>query len=150
MKTKKPSTTAIPSGKHQALDYGTMMAEAMEVLLDRHKFNCSVQFPLDHGIAENAYFDYRIDYAADCFRVSMRNYMLQGYKGVETFHYVPATWWDHFKQTYFPRWALSKWPVKTARICQTTTTLCPHGADQWPHANHIRFLYYGSEKNVPE
>jgi hypothetical protein len=125
-----------------------MMKKAMEVLLTRHKFNCQLEFPLDHGIADNATFHYMIDHASNSFRVAMRNYMYQGAKGVETFHQVPATWWDHFKQTHFPHWALDRWPVKYTRLCQTTTTLCPHGADQWPHANHIRFLYLGDERHV--
>lgn len=24
----------------------------------------------------------------------------------------PATWWEHFKQRWFPAWALARWPVK--------------------------------------
>lgn len=24
----------------------------------------------------------------------------------------PATWWDHFKARFFPRWALERWPVR--------------------------------------
>lgn len=24
---------------------------------------------------------------------------------------VPANWWQHFKQRWFPRWALKRWPV---------------------------------------
>lgn len=24
---------------------------------------------------------------------------------------VPANWWQHFKQRFFPRWALKRWPV---------------------------------------
>jgi len=127
-----------------------MMQKAMEVLLERHKFNCQLEFPLDHGIAENATFDYMIDYASGSFRIAMRNYMLQGYKGTETFHYVPATWWDHFKQQHFPFWALAKWPVKCNKLHHTSFHLCPHGADKWPHAKHIRFLYMGSVRDVPK
>ncbi len=24
---------------------------------------------------------------------------------------TPANWWEHFKQRWFPRWALKRWPV---------------------------------------
>lgn len=24
----------------------------------------------------------------------------------------PSTWWQHFKQRWFPKWVLKKWPVK--------------------------------------
>lgn len=125
-----------------------MLIQAKEVLLKKHLINCRLDFPLDHGLAQNATFDAMVDYAADYFHFQLRTYMMEGVKGIETFHYVPQTWWDHFKQTYFPLWALDRWPVKLARICQTTTTLCPHGADKWPHANHIRFLYLGDERHV--
>jgi hypothetical protein len=132
------------------LPYGgeLIMTKAMEVLLEKHKFNCQLEFPLDHGLAENATFDYMIDYASNSFRIAMRNYMFQGAKGTETFHHVPATWWDHFKQAHFPRWALDRWPVKHTKLLHTSYALCPHGADKWPHAKHIRFLYYGDERNV--
>jgi len=127
-----------------------MMKEAMVVLLERHKFNCQLEFPLDHRIAENATFAYMLDYASHSFRIAMRNYMLQGVKAAETYHYVPATWWDHFKTEKFPRWALDRWPVKYNKLLRQAYPLCPHGADQWPHAKHIRFLYYGDEANVPK
>lgn len=26
---------------------------------------------------------------------------------------VPANWWEHFKQRWFPAWALKRWPVLT-------------------------------------
>ena len=26
---------------------------------------------------------------------------------------VPANWWEHFKQRWFPKWALKRWPVLT-------------------------------------
>jgi hypothetical protein len=27
----------------------------------------------------------------------------------------PASWWEHFKQRHFPRWAERRWPVKLRR-----------------------------------
>lgn len=129
-------------------EYGNdkMMREAVEVLLERHKINCQLEFPLDHGIAENATFDYMIDYASNSFRIAMRNYMLRGVKALETYHEVPATWWEHLKQQHFPLWFTNRWPVKTIKLLHTSHPLCPHGAVKWPHANHIRFLYLGDEK----
>jgi hypothetical protein len=26
---------------------------------------------------------------------------------------VPANWWEHFKERWFPAWALKRWPVLT-------------------------------------
>lgn len=31
----------------------------------------------------------------------------------------PATWWEHVKQRWFPRWALARWPVKMATKYET-------------------------------
>jgi hypothetical protein len=28
----------------------------------------------------------------------------------------PASWWEHFKQQWFPAWALRRWPVKEAKV----------------------------------
>lgn len=25
---------------------------------------------------------------------------------------VPADWWEHFKERWFPQWALKRWPVR--------------------------------------
>lgn len=42
----------------------------------------------------------------------------------------PATWWDHFKTRWFPRWAMVRWPAKQKEhrvTCLTTITrICPH------------------------
>jgi len=32
---------------------------------------------------------------------------------------VPATWWQHFKQSHFPAWALRKFPVKYETLAET-------------------------------
>lgn len=28
----------------------------------------------------------------------------------------PATWWQHFKRAWFPKWALRKWPVELESV----------------------------------
>ena len=57
----------------------------------------------------------------------------------------PATWWDHFKTRWLPRWALLRWPAKQKEhrvTCLTTITrICPHlmvPADRRPDV-HYRF-----------
>ncbi|AID50536.1 hypothetical protein [Bacillus phage CP-51] len=32
---------------------------------------------------------------------------------------VPATWWQHFKESHFPSWALKKFPVKYKTLTET-------------------------------
>lgn len=48
---------------------------------------------------------------------------------------VPLSWWDHFKDTFFPAWYLKKFPIKTKaiftqakKVRRVTETIhvCPH------------------------
>ncbi|AGR46842.1 hypothetical protein JL_173 [Bacillus phage JL] len=32
---------------------------------------------------------------------------------------VPATWWQHFKESHYPKWALKKFPVKYRTLTET-------------------------------
>jgi len=38
---------------------------------------------------------------------------------------VPADWWEHFKQRWFPAWALARWPVRTLEIRLPVETIYP-------------------------
>lgn len=38
---------------------------------------------------------------------------------------VPADWWQHVKQRWFPAWALARWPVRTAVIALPVRTIYP-------------------------
>ena len=49
----------------------------------------------------------------------------------------PATWWEHLKQRWFPRWALRRWPVRMeSKTWKTFRAVCPHLGvrDSSPHA----------------
>lgn len=37
----------------------------------------------------------------------------------------PASWWQHFKQTYFPKWLLERFPVRNFRKTVSVETLYP-------------------------
>ena len=41
---------------------------------------------------------------------------------------VPETWWQHFKESYFPKWILKRFPVKTKKLKYTENyhRICPH------------------------
>ncbi len=41
---------------------------------------------------------------------------------------VPATWWDHFKDTFFPDWLRRRMPIRTQTITTETKFIhtCPH------------------------
>lgn len=57
---------------------------------------------------------------------------------------IPATWWDHFKHSLFPRWLQRRFPAHMNMVTVTTihNHLCPHlevGTLE-PHSKHVRFL----------
>jgi len=54
---------------------------------------------------------------------------------------VPVTWWDHFKQRFFPGWLLLRFPVKTRRINTLIKHYhtCPH-LNMAPETDHLDFL----------
>ena len=44
----------------------------------------------------------------------------------------PVTWWDHFKERWFPGWALARWPAKYDRVHidePKFLAVCPHLQD---------------------
>ena len=41
-----------------------------------------------------------------------------------TVHY-PKTWWQHFKKTFAPMWALRRWPVQHESISVDCTAIYP-------------------------
>jgi hypothetical protein len=62
----------------------------------------------------------------------------------------PATWWQHFKQAWFPRWLLRRFPVVTAtRVVKTkvvtAVNVCPHLTVD-PERRHVEFLLLTPEQ----
>lgn len=53
----------------------------------------------------------------------------------------PATWWEHLKERWFPRWALRRWPVRMeSKTWKTWKAVCPHLGVR-DHAPHARFFF---------
>lgn len=44
----------------------------------------------------------------------------------------PKTWWQHFKQRWFPQWILKKYPVVQTTITASVKTLYPHLRSKLP------------------
>lgn len=38
---------------------------------------------------------------------------------------VPLDWWEHFKERWFPTWALARWPVRYRTLASTGWHLYP-------------------------
>lgn len=50
---------------------------------------------------------------------------------------VPATWWEHFKDTKFPAWAKKRWPIKWTEY--QARVLYPNIALPNSHQPYFRF-----------
>ena len=64
---------------------------------------------------------------------------------------MPSTWWQMFKEQYFPPWLLTRWPVKMKKIEKTEEfsfeqeiRVCPHSDVVWEDPAHIDFLMFNS------
>lgn len=63
-----------------------------------------------------------------------------------TIRHFPASVWDHFKDAYFPLWALKRWPPRYVQVREGGVReihkhyhLCPH-VNVKPHGKHYEFL----------
>lgn len=58
----------------------------------------------------------------------------------------PADWWQHFRQRWFPRWWLSRWPVRMDRYVRAHETvirrvrMCPHMDVPRNSDRHVRWM----------
>ena len=59
----------------------------------------------------------------------------------ETFERRSLTWWDAFKQAYFPRWFRRRFPVREETIVVSCTWIhvCPH-INASDDRSHVEFL----------
>lgn len=57
--------------------------------------------------------------AAEGMNIRLTTYIAGNEYEQETHHYVPKTWWDHFKQEWFPKWLERKFPVKHKLLTKT-------------------------------
>jgi hypothetical protein len=79
-----------------------------------------------HGLAGTLRADAIPDIMGDQIRLMFRAMLFGNGKEKRRCEW-PATWWQHFKQRWFPRWALRRWPVKMeVREWEVFQRVCPH------------------------
>lgn len=85
----------------------------------------------------------------------LKTWMLDGHKVARTEMTkinFPASPWDFFKQEYFPKWALERWPVKQNEMEVPFAVhhhhICPHLVVDDRH-QHIMFMYEGVNGKKP-
>lgn len=65
-----------------------------------------------------------VEHMAGVMRVCMER-AVWGQRGDSVTVSYPADWWQHFKQRFFPRWALKRWPVLKVHETYSARVLCP-------------------------
>lgn len=100
-------------------DVITVVRVELEKLMIGHE--STIELPIS-----GARFDIRhLEWEANRIRVSLRGYVwTQNIQHEEQSTEVvcefsaPADWWQHFKQRWFPAWALRRWPVALKKETQ--------------------------------
>lgn len=105
------------------------------------------------GMLTDEFLDLRYDSSLRAFVVNLQRQLLAAGEmtTTETLDY-PADWWEHFKQRFFPKWALRRWPCKTKTLSVTAITfarVCPHDKrDRIIDDNHYLFIKRGDDRRA--
>jgi len=54
----------------------------------------------------------------------------------------PKTWWDHFKEKWYPSWAIKRWPIEYNEIYireKRYKAICPHLGTH-PTNDHLEWI----------
>lgn len=86
------------------------------ITLDQLKLGTRKLLP--RFIANTALFEV-YEQTAEYMAMELRAYVLAR-KQVDEYHNavleVPATWWQHLKQDYFPEWYKRRWPIRFTKM----------------------------------
>ena len=94
------------------------------------------------GLGTDMEVEVMTDFATGSLLASLRSWVLRNEQGCTEYLYKPSSWWEHFKESYFPAWALKCWPVQYTSMPFTSYRVCPHSSENWPNRKHIEFLSY--------
>lgn len=93
------------------------------------------------AFAELSEAEVRFEEIADDFIRNQLTMVVQGYLWGEsgptqTISY-PETWWDAFKERWFPQWLLSRYPIRYRHHEISLKTLYPHFRISMPRETHV-------------
>lgn len=97
-----------------------------------------------NGILSSAKFHCCVEHITMSLVSSMDAYCIgMPEETIEVHERWPATWWEHFKERFFPAWALERWPVRYREINVSEkrySAVCPH-VHVAQNGPHFEFLY---------
>lgn len=137
---------ALPAQSQYISDDTPFDPDAMSIKFTRllkERIGVSMAIPLH--VVERARFDVEIDHITESMLVHLNTWLLRGedtQKATGAYQ-TPASWWDHFKVTYFSHAMLRVFPAKYATHTYTYTEhihVCPHADVAWPDRRHIDFM----------
>jgi hypothetical protein len=105
------------------------MAESPEferLLLNKIELNFN--YKLEGHYLQDAELRQFYDYLSDSIVFRFRAFLYGQEKTIEKVVLFPTSWFQMFKQMYFPQWLIQYFPVKTKSFPQITniTKVCPH------------------------
>lgn len=109
-------TQAAIQGDMAHMEAMNKQGTATEIYLQRETVGSMYVIPMElvEEMAGVGNFDqlrvYMLD-MANQLAIQVRKYIWKEHLGTEEIE-IPNTWWDHFKQDYFPEWLLERFPVK--------------------------------------
>ena len=92
-----------------------------------------IRFGISIAMSKEFLSDYQVnisEYMADMVNAQIRMSLWGRDHQKRTLASFPADWWQAFKERWFPRWALKRWPVRRTFVNVT-------GASVFPTLNYI-------------
>ncbi len=115
---------------------GTLTLEKLKIRARAH---------ISNTVLEDMKIEMLSDFLADSFVANLRAFVWSNqitHEIRETA--IPATWWDAFKEAYFPNWLEQRFPIRTTTITTETkyVHICPHLTIQARDEErfHLQFL----------
>jgi hypothetical protein len=108
-------------------------------------------FPLENLLfaRNHATVETMIDAVARRLTVQLRTYLLAGKEHAEDGATVrwPADWWQAFRERWFPKWWLRRWPVRYQSVVtrKYIRRVCPHVNLVTPGEHQVHFQWLERE-----
>jgi hypothetical protein len=98
-------------------------------MAEKHSLCCEHRVDKEMAALERANIELFDDHVRHELRYRMESYIhAMPTKRIEVHHRWPKTWWDAFKERWFPGWANRYWPIEYNRIdvSEQQYVMCPH------------------------
>ncbi len=103
------------------------------------------------GVLQNMEMEARVDHMTRRLVLSLRSVCCgKTVERIDVEAKYPADWWEAFKERWFPKWALQRWPVKykTISVHRDVVRVCPHlPMTVSSHREHFHWLETGESRD---